>query len=307
MVGRDVAPDVGEVVLPHREGAKLHALGGWLDPMRLAGHVLARHRQQAERGKRAVDERARGVHGKARGRRGAAAAGGVGVVERVGHRASYVGRAAGGHEQHEHRLGALSGGEALGLGEAGQGVAVEVDVLVGLRQRALEGPRGRAADELDHLGVREPAAVRGAHARQDARRSHAPIAEVALLERPHRRVDDEARDPRAVGRAARGTAAVRERAVGKHELAQVEVADVGMPLEEVEHRAAGRLRVRASHHLRPPRFPWVQVRRLVLGWVGLAWFLRHPRQGRPGQSHPQVVPGPAQPEGPWVSSPRGLG
>ena len=165
----------------------------------------------------------------------------LGEVEGGLRRALDVGRATGGEEQDHRDLRTLVDGEPPALDEARHDVAVQRDVLATGLERVHHRGALRTADQVEHLLAREPTALLGPEARDDAQGADAEIAEVLVLQRTRGRMHDEAGDPRAVVDAAHGAFAVGERFAAEDQASKLFVADAPELLHRREqHRARRR-------------------------------------------------------------------
>lgn len=139
----------------------------------------------------------------------------------------------------------------LTLGKARQSVAVQLNVLVACRERRTHEFAAFAAHQVDYLLERHaarPVLPKPAH---NPLGSKSPVSEISGLEGAYRRMNNEVREPRAIGSATRRASAVGKRAIGQKEAGELFVADATLALEHIEEHAAGREVGLSKHHHSP--------------------------------------------------------
>ena len=134
----------------------------------------------------------------------------LGESARLGHGASHIGRASGGHQQHQGHFSALVGRQRSLAGDAFHHVAVQRGTLAACLQGVVHGSAGLSADDIENGLARERALAARFHARREPERADGIVAEVTVGECSSRRVHDEPRHPGTVAQTALGAAPVGE-------------------------------------------------------------------------------------------------
>ena len=165
---------------------------------------------------------------------------GLRILKRKRGRLTSAPHATGRDEQHHGHIGPLVLGIARPAYQAVEHVTQDARIFTNARKSGCHFRNSLVTKHNKHIAAPHGTIGARTKARHDAKRRHAVIAEITLLQRSRRRMHDEARNPRSIADAAYGAATIRKGAIRQNKARKLFVADASVLFHHVKQGAAGR-------------------------------------------------------------------